>query len=204
MSTLCARGLACRVGDRSLFQQLDLTVSAGEALAVMGPSGSGKTLLLRILADLDPRASGSLTLDGQSPEQLGGPAWRRQVCLVAQQPAVLDGSPADLHQRVRQLASQREAPGEDPLSLAASWGLPQASWQRPWVQLSGGERQRAALALALSRRPAVLLLDEPTSALDAEARAAVEASLRGHTLVVVTHEADQVERLGARCMRLGP
>jgi len=68
--------------------------------------------------------------------------------------------------------------------------------------LSGGEAQRAALAVAVSRKPTVLLLDEPTSALDPATMAEVEASLAGQTAIWVTHDDAQAERLGGRRLSL--
>jgi len=189
-------------GARLLFDGLDLELQPGQAWVIRAPSGSGKTLLLRMLATLDPLESGVLTLGGRPPQEWGSPQWRVRVSYVAQTPAVLPGTPSDAMDQLRALGVQRHRPADDPIALACQWGLPETAWAQPWSELSGGERQRVALAIALSRRPDVLLLDEPTSALDVEARDAVEATLRGRTLLCAAHDVDQAQRLGAQVLEL--
>ncbi len=199
---LSARGLTRRVGDRVLFAGLDLEVGPGLACRVAGPSGSGKTQLLRCLARLSPLDEGTVTLGGRTSEAWGAPAWRAEVCYVAQRPPSLAGTAAEQVARVAGLAAQRGREAEDPVPIAERWGLPASAWRQPWTELSGGEQQRAWLALVLSRRPAVLLLDEPTSALDPEATVAVERTLAGRAVVWVTHDAAQAERVGGVAVRL--
>lgn len=202
---LRATGLRRVVGDRTLWSGLDIEVGRGEVVVVRGPSGSGKTLLLRALAGLDP-VEGDLTLDGVPPHTMGWSRWRRRVCYVAQDPPALAGTPEEFVRQVSSLGAQAVAEGAtaavEPMALAATWGLGEEAWTRPWTELSGGERQRAALAIAVATGPEVLLLDEPTSALDPAATDAVEASLQGRALVWVTHSAEQAERLGGRVLEL--
>lgn len=195
------RQLSRSFAGRVLFRGLDLRVAPGEVLAVRGPSGSGKTTLLRCLAWLDA-PQGEVLLDGRSPAQWGVPAWRRRVAYVAQRPAHAAATPAALAVEVLRYASQRGEPGDDPRALASRWGLPSGCWDQPWQELSGGEQQRVALALALARRPAVLLLDEPTAALDPDSRDAVEADLRCRTALWVTHDPTQAERVADRVLDL--
>lgn len=190
-----ARGLTRRLGGRTLFGGLDLTVEPGQVMVVRGPSGSGKTRLLRLLAWMDPPDSGRITLDGRDPEQWGACAWRAEVVWVPQAPPAMPGTPASYLEAVADLKVQRAREADDPMAIAERWGLPAEVWSRPWSELSGGERQRAALAVALARRPAVLLLDEPTGNLDPEATVAVEADLKGRSAVWVTHDDRQAERV---------
>ena len=197
-----ARGLRRSVGGRLLFDHLELSVHPAEHLVVRGASGSGKTLLLRMLCGLDTPGSAQLELLGRSPDQWGWPEWRARVLLVPQLPPVLPGTPHDLLESVGLVAVQRLRPHDDPVALATGWNLPPDAWMRPWTRLSGGERQRALLALAVSRRPDVLLLDEPTSALDPDATAAVERSLQGQAAVWVSHDAGQIERVASRVVTL--
>lgn len=195
-------GLTRRLGDRTLFEDFSLTLEGGESVALKAPSGAGKTVLLRLLAWLEPPDHGTVRLDGRTPSEWGVPAWRRRVTYVAQRPAVLNGTPAEHASQVARLAAQRSREASDPIEIASRWGLPPEVWSRPWARLSGGEQQRAALAIALSRQPEVLLLDEPTSALDDEAAARVEADLRGRQLVWVTHDAAQACRVADRVVGL--
>lgn len=199
--TFTAEGLARRIGERTLFRDVDLRLEPGETVVVRGPSGSGKSELLRTLAWLREPDAGTLRLDGRTPAQWGAPAWRARVSYVPQSPPAVLRTPAQAAERVASLAERPEAP-DDPRALAAEWGLADGTWDQPWSELSGGERQRAWLAIVLARKPAVLLLDEPTSALDAEAAGAVEASLGPRTKVWVTHDAEQAARLDAPVLRL--
>jgi ABC-type iron transport system FetAB ATPase subunit len=202
VTAFVATALRRQVGDRVLFQDLTLEVAAGEIVVVRGASGTGKTLLLRMLADLDPHEA-ALSLGGQTLQELGPTGWRRRVRHVAQDTPVHPGVPTDWWARVRALRSMAGLDLGDPVAISGRWGLEAEAWQRPWAQLSGGERQRIALSCALATAPDVLLLDEPTSALDPDAVAAVEADLAGRTVLLVTHDREQPQRLGARVLELG-
>ncbi len=203
MSTLLrAEGLTVRFGGRTLFDRLDVEVSAGERLVVRGPSGSGKTTLLRVLAGLSRPDAGSLWLGADRFEAIGGPRWRARVALLLQGAPALAASPAALADELRGYRVRQQGGWSDPAPIANRLLLDGESWRRAWNLLSGGERQRAHLALALACEPELLLLDEPTSALDPAATAAVEAELSGRTIVWVTHDRHQAERLGGRCLDL--
>jgi len=200
---LSGQGLSRRIDGRVLFSGIDVRVEPGACVRVHGPSGSGKTQLLRGLAWLGPLDDGSVTLDGRARVAWSITAWRGEVAYVAQQAPGLPGTPRDFVAAVAALAAQAGRAADDPVAIAARWGLPAAAWEKAWTTLSGGEQQRAYLAVVLSRRPAVLLLDEPTSALDPEAVASVERDLAAFASVWVTHDAAQAKRLGAREVVLG-
>jgi ABC-type sulfate/molybdate transport systems ATPase subunit len=172
-----------------------LQVADGECVALMGPSGAGKTRLLRTLADLDPNR-GEVIADRVDRARVSGPAWRR---LVGYLPAE-SGWWADI-------VGAHFPDRNGCRSLLAEMRLPPDVLEWPVLRLSTGERQRLGLARALVRRPRVLLLDEPTGALDEDARAAVEAILRrelgaGASMLMVTHDRAQAERLAARTVRV--
>ena len=170
-----------------------LQVAAGQCAAISGPSGSGKSLLLRMIADLDPH-TGTVTLGGAGCAAMSGPAWRSQVVYAAAESGwwadrVSEHFPA----AVMDLAK----------SYAARLALDPAIFERAVAALSTGERQRLGLIRALAAKPKVLLLDEPASALDPESTSLAEALLleqkhAGAILILVTHDADQADRLGDR------
>jgi putative ABC transport system ATP-binding protein len=180
-----------------------MALAPNDHLVVVGPSGIGKSSLLRVLATLDPLAAGELRLNGRTPDEIGIPKWRRQVTYVASTPPPLPHTARDWLITIGALAAQRSAPVDDAYALAADWGVGLELWDQPWSRLSGGERQRLALAVAVSRRPLVLLLDEPTANLDPASVERVEATLADRTCVWVTHDPAQADRVGSRHLELG-
>lgn len=174
------------------------------ASAVVGPSGSGKSTLLRLLNRLADPASGRVLYEGRDVRELDPLALRREVSLVPQLPALIDGTVHDNVAYGPRLAG-RSFDARSCLELA---GLDPAFEDRDASKLSVGEQQRVMLARALALEPRVLLLDEPTSALDAAAREAVEATLRSLrartsiSTVIVTHDMAQARRLAEYVLRI--
>jgi len=185
---------------RPVLNGLDLRLEAG-ASAILGPSGSGKSTLLRLLNRLADPERGEVLFAGRDVRELDPLELRRRACLVPQLPAPFPGSVADNVAYGPRLCG-READVERCLSLA---GLSPDYAEREAARLSVGEQQRVMLARALALEPEVLLLDEPTAALDEAARDAVERALAGleHSMIVVTHDPGQAERLADRVVRLG-
>jgi 2-aminoethylphosphonate transport system ATP-binding protein len=191
--------VSVRYGKRLAVRDLDLTLNAGEALALLGPSGSGKTTILRALAGFTPLASGRITINGADISLL--PPQRRGFGIVVQNYALFPHmSVADnvaFGLRARRLPPARIRPVvAEQLALV---GMSDYGKRHPH-QLSGGQQQRVALARALAVHPDVLLMDEPLSALDAPLRREMLAELvRLHrklpelTMLLVTH--DQAEAL---------
>ncbi|MDE2517449.1 MAG: ATP-binding cassette domain-containing protein [Rhodospirillales bacterium] len=189
--------LACEGMASPLAGPFDLTLAAGEAIAISGPSGAGKSLFLRMLADLDPN-QGGVWLNGVARSAIPAPEWRRRVAYL----------PADSGWWRPDIAGHF-APGQraEAAALAARLLLDAALLEAPVARLSTGERSRLALIRALLGAPAVLLADEPTGALDPAATAAVEALLgerreAGLGLILVSHDPAQGDRLGARRRRI--
>ncbi|MEO8296577.1 MAG: ATP-binding cassette domain-containing protein [Burkholderiales bacterium] len=194
----------------AVLHGLDLTIAAGEQVAVIGASGAGKTTLLLALAAALPPLAGELRVLGQSPWSLR-PAARRQLrarlFLAPQVPplpprqrvvsAVLAARlpQIGLLRSLRMLLAPRLDADEAGRALAAlaALHLPDKLWHRV-DRLSGGERQRVGLARALVSDAALWLVDEPLSALDPtraiEAIAALQqaARERGRTLVCSLHQ----------------
>jgi UDP-glucose/iron transport system ATP-binding protein len=175
----------------------ELTVPAGTFVAITGASGAGKSLFLRLIADLDP-GEGEVMLDGTARSRFAPTEWRRRVTYVAAESGWWKASVADHFPGEQQGAAQ---------AFAARLGIGTAQFAGPIERLSTGERLRLSLIRAFLISPAVLLLDEPTGALDPESTLAVEAYLRettaeGTAILLVTHETDQIARLGARHFRM--
>ncbi len=199
-------------GPLTVLTDVSLTLTRGEAVAIMGPSGSGKSTLLYILGALEPPSSGTVTLDGQDPFALGErqqAAFRNRAigfvfqdhCLLPQCSVLenvlvptLVAPPAD-----RGAANDQARARE----LLEQVGLADRLDHRPG-ELSGGEKQRAAIARALIRDPRLVLCDEPTGNLDRASADTVATLLldlhtrRNTTLVVVTHSAALAERFPVR------
>jgi putative ABC transport system ATP-binding protein len=210
-TVLSARGIGktVRSGDDELviLREIDLDVSAGEALAIVGPSGSGKSTLLAILAGLDTPSAGRVEIDGTDLFALDEDARAlvrgRTIGFVFQSFQLLPSLTALENAMLPlELAGRADAEAEarrvlERVGLGARLG----HYPR---QLSGGEQQRVALARAFVVRPKLLLADEPTGSLDTDSGAVVIELLfelnrdYGTTLVLVTHD----EALAARATRL--
>ncbi|MEX2048373.1 MAG: ABC transporter ATP-binding protein [Gemmatimonadota bacterium] len=199
---------------------VDLTIPAGQIVAVVGASGSGKSTLADLLTrHADPDA-GSVHLDGHDLRQLALADVRRHVGLVEQDPFIFHASVAENLRYVRPSATDAElwsalaSVGLDRLVASMPAGLESVVGERG-RQLSAGERQRLAIARVFLADPAVIVMDEATGALDAQSEAAVlkgyESLLRGRTVVMITHRAElarQSDRVivvdGGRLLDDGP
>jgi ABC-type methionine transport system ATPase subunit len=174
------------------------------ASSVVGPSGSGKSTLLRLLNRLADPDAGRVVYEGMDVGELDPLPLRREVSLVPQLPALVDGTVHDNVAYGPRLAGH----SFDARSCLELAGLDASFGHRDASKLSVGEQQRVMLARALALEPRVLLLDEPTSALDRAARDAVEGTLwrlRERTaisIVLVTHDVEQARRLAEYVVRI--
>jgi putative ABC transport system ATP-binding protein len=174
------------------------------ASSVVGPSGSGKSTLLRLLNRLADPDKGRVVYEGTDVRERDPLELRREVSLVPQLPALIDGTVHDNVAYGPRLAGH----SFDTRSCLELAGLDPAFEDRDAAKLSVGEQQRVMLARALALEPRVLLLDEPTSALDRAARDAVETTLQGLrartaiSTVVVTHDMEQARRLADYVVRI--
>jgi putative ABC transport system ATP-binding protein len=183
-------------GGKTVLESLGAGVPEG-ATAIVGPSGAGKSTLLRLLNRLADPTRGEIAYRGRPLPAYEPLGLRREVALVPQLPALLDGT---VESNLRYAARLAGEPLELERTLARA-GLDPSFAERDVARLSVGEQQRAMLARALAQRPRVLLLDEPTSALDHAARDVIEtalAELRREleiSTVLVSHDPEQARRL---------
>jgi lipoprotein-releasing system ATP-binding protein len=213
VSFLEARGIrkGYTVGQNALtvLRDLDLTVDAGEMVAIVGASGVGKSTLLHILGGLDRAEAGTISIAGIDLTTLPDAevvAFRnRQVGFVFQFHHLLpEFSALENAAMPMRIARIRTAEARDRAEeLLRRVGLGERLTHRPGM-LSGGEQQRVAVARALVMRPAVLLADEPTGDLDEQTAGALHDLLQemhrayGLTSVIATHN----PRLAGACDRI--
>jgi sulfonate transport system ATP-binding protein len=187
------RNVRRKFAERGVLDGIDLDIAQGEFVALLGPSGCGKSTFLRVLAALDPQASGEVEVPAKKSVVFQEPRllpWKRVWKNVSL------GLSCNAEERKRRALTALEEVG-----LAARG----EAWP---VTLSGGESQRVALARALVREPALLLLDEPFGALDALTRIKMHALmaelLQRHrpAVLLVTHDVDEAVLLADRAIVL--
>ena len=196
--------------DVTALKSIDLAVADGELVVLLGPSGCGKSTLLRIIAGLERPTEGAVSIGGQVVNDV--PGKRRDVAMVFQNYALYPqmtvaenmAFPLRSRKQPKDLIKARVAEVAQLLEIDELLG-------RKPVELSGGQQQRVAMARALVRRPAVLLMDEPLSNLDARLRDQTRKEIRrlqraaGVTTIYVTHDQTEALTMADRVvvMRLG-
>ncbi len=191
------RGISRKFGDKTVLDNIDLDVPAGQFIAVIGKSGCGKSTLLRLLTGLDKPSSGSLTVNR-------GKDGENRTRIMFQEPRLLPWAKIAKNVEVglTGMASGEDA-REKSLAILGEVGLSDRAGEWPSV-LSGGQRQRVALARALVAHPYILALDEPLGALDALTRIEMQQLLeriwlqQAFTAVLVTHDVAEAVALADR------
>jgi len=185
--------------DRHVLDGFDLEIRRGEIVALVGPSGSGKSTVAALLLGLLRPDGGDVTVDGTSVAAIEPAAWRRHIAWLPQRPTLFAGSSRDNIARGAPGATGRQI--QDAALRAGAHGFV-ADLRRGYEtrvgdggrELSAGETRRVALARALLRDAALLVLDEPTANLDEESAAVGADSIRkvaaGRAVLLIEHRAD--------------
>lgn len=197
-----------RGGELTVLSGVSLSLSSGDAVAIMGPSGSGKSTLLNILGTLEKPSAGRVLIDDQDPFTLPDEQLARfrntRIGFVFQEHHLLPQCSALENVLMPTLAHKSNPDGTQRARyLLERVGLSDRLDHRP-AELSGGERQRVAIARALINRPSLLLADEPTGNLDrTSAETVAKLLLDVHReektiLIVVTHSQTLADHIGRR------
>ena len=210
---IATHGLAVSIGRHLVCRGLDLSLAAGERLAILGRNGAGKSTLLSVLAGLRPADAGKISLGGDDCATLAPRetakrrGWLPQRHVDAFSSTVLETALTGRHPHLGRWDWESRRDAE--IALAALQAVGLAGMESRDVQtLSGGERQRLAIATLLTQAPPLYLLDEPLAHLDLNHQIAVldlfaEAAARHRSgIVMVLHEPGLADRYCDRALLL--
>jgi subfamily B ATP-binding cassette protein MsbA len=189
--------------QKPVFQNFNLTVKAGQMVALVGHSGSGKTTLTNLLLRFYDPQNGSVRIGGVDLRQIRTPDLRSQIAVVTQDTLLFDesirrnielGRPGATEDEIIAAAKHAHAHGfimEKPAGYDTLIG-------EKGVMISGGQKQRLAIARAILKNAPILVLDEATSALDTQSERAVQAALedlmQGRTTICIAHRLSTIKR----------
>jgi ATP-binding cassette subfamily B protein len=183
-------------GSAPVLREVELTIAAGETLALVGPTGSGKTTLAALIPRLYDPIEGQVLIDGADVRGVDLQSLRREVALVSDDAFLFSAALRENIAYARPDATDDEVlraanmAGLDDFADALPDGYDTLVGERG-LTLSGGQRQRVAIARALIQDPRILILDDATSSLDATTEARVKQALRevmrGRTTVIIGH-----------------
>jgi ATP-binding cassette subfamily B protein/ATP-binding cassette subfamily C protein len=187
--------------NKTVLQDISLTIRKGEKIAVVGESGSGKSTLIDVLIGLHKPVSGALYIDGVEVTDANIQAWRRKIGYIPQNIYLFDGT---VGENVSFGSVGEKSRIIKVLQMANIWDFLQerdgidTRVGEGGIRLSGGQKQRIGIARALYTDPEVLVLDEATSSLDVETEGKIMDEIYGlsadKTLIVIAHRFTTVER----------
>jgi ABC-type multidrug transport system fused ATPase/permease subunit len=195
------RDVSFAYGERSVVQDLSLTLPGGQITALVGSSGSGKSTLVRLLLYLLKPQRGQVLVDGQDLVDTNLTSFYEQVAYIPQEPPIFDGTIRENlafdegvpDGRIREITHQV---GLTDLIDTLPDGLETLVGERG-IKLSGGERQRLAFGRVLVQDPRIVIMDEPTSSLDSVTERFVTDNMRaffeGRTVIVIAHRLQTVK-----------
>jgi D-methionine transport system ATP-binding protein len=204
--------LTKRFGDRTVLDDVSLSVRAGEILAVVGPSGAGKSTLSRCVSFLERPTSGSVRVDGKDFTRLDRSeliAARRSIGVIFQTAPLLRRRTVaqNVALPLQYLGATEESTNRRVSELLDRVGLADRSAYHP-AQLSGGQKQRVGIARALALGPSILLSDEATSGLDPATTKSILGLLShlrdeyGLSIILITHEMEVVREIADSVARI--
>ena len=201
-------GVNVRYGDRVILDLPELSVAAGEVVAIMGANGAGKSTLLNVAALLQRPQTGEVWITGERATPRTSRRLRRATAMVLQEPLLFDVSVvANAASGLRFRGVRRQEAERRARQWLAEFGVCHLAMQSART-LSGGEAQRTSLARAFAVEPQLLLLDEPFAALDPATREALLPELAARlretrtAAVIVTHDVAEARALTNRVLIL--
>ncbi|WP_418971372.1 amino acid ABC transporter ATP-binding protein [Allofournierella sp.] len=206
---IAVEGLVKDFGKTKVLQNINVTISKGEVVAVIGPSGSGKSTFLRCLNLLEQPTGGHIFFEGVDicDKKTDINLHRQKIGMVFQQFNLFNNMTVLRNitaAPIKVKGLSKQAAEAQAMQLLERVGLADKASSYPG-ELSGGQKQRVAIVRALAMEPDVMLFDEPTSALDPEMVGEVLAVMKdladsGMTMVVVTHEMSFAREVSGRVL----
>jgi ATP-binding cassette, subfamily B, bacterial len=190
--------------DYPVLKNLNFNIHAGEKVALIGKSGSGKSTIINLLMRFYPLKDGVITVDGTNIEQFNLTSYRHNIGVVPQEVILFGGTILENIRYGKPDASDEEirAAAKKANALEFIEGFPEKFETivgERGVKLSGGQRQRIAIARAILKDPAILILDEATSSLDAHSEVLVQEALEklmvGRTTIVIAHRLSTIKKV---------
>lgn len=193
-------------GGKTVFKEVNFTISPGQILSIMGPNGAGKSTLLNCIAGFNSLDRGSIRIEGIPLPKMNRKTIARYIGYVPQihNPAYGYSIRDFVVMGRAPYISTFRMPGREDFAKAdaaiEAMGISHLAG-RPYTDVSGGERQQATIARVIVQEPQIIMLDEPTSALDfgnqlRAVRMIKELAERGYAIIMTTHNPDQAMMLG--------